>query len=426
MRLLLLILFCWIAPAGAQEEVHFKNDREGQSFYSKRSHRRSQERVLKFLASQDIISAYHQELSRHHEKSVCAYDLVARLSYGLNQQVQRPLDFSGVLYHLRQENELDDVATRILLKAHKTQTTVVREKNENELFSPESSEQNEKILQLITSFENRFLKNRCIDEAYQSFYAEVIKLDKKISASQLEGFFHRAWKEKRIDERSYVLLEKSRVNQLESQGLTLKTYWQKKRTLRTQYPLRDSTEASSFVTQKVKKLALSRRQKLLESYTDLQIILMANIIKTLRKDLESPKIEILVYQDLDTVSRTVTLEPMERFRFAIKSLRREMNHLALNTYFAGRSPDYLDMLTASYELGIIPESELAEIGGLQEIWDPKKTFWDKAGVWVRTFSSVATIVIPPPYGFIPALAVVVIEATSGKKKNQKDDSGSWF
>ena len=81
-------------------------------------------------------------------------------------------------------------------------------------------------------------------------------------------------------------------------------------------------------------------------------------------------------------------------------------------------------MVASYEIGIIPASELEAVASLEEIWNPKKSFWDKAGIWIKTLSSVATIVIPPPYGFIPALAIVVIEATAGKKKDPNTNDPS--
>jgi hypothetical protein len=133
-------------------------------------------------------------------------------------------------------------------------------------------------------------------------------------------------------------------------------------------------------------------------------------------------VTIQIEEDNEEVE-VITLEPMERFRLAIKLLRKEMALLSLNTYFNGRSPDYMDLITASYETSLIPASELKELGGLQEIWNPTKTFWEKASVWIRTFSSVATIALPQPYGFIPALVLVVIEATVGKgSDNQPDDT----
>src|SRR5690606_37624465 len=191
--------------------------------------------------------------------------------------------------------------------------------------------------------------------------------------------------EKKISYSTYLKLEKARISELESTSLTLKTYYQKVSSLRIQYPLRDLSERSDYTTQKVDKMKVSRRQHLLASYTDLQIIMMGNVIKTLRTRLDSPKAEILIYDRQEGIE-TITLEPMERFRLAIKLLRKEMSYLSLNTYFVGRTPDYLDLMTAAYEIGIIPASELEEVAGLKEIWNPKKSFWDKARVWVQTLS----------------------------------------
>ena len=153
-------------------------------------------------------------------------------------------------------------------------------------------------------------------------------------------------------------------------------------------------------------------------------MLMGNVIKKLRARLEADKIEILVYSR-EQVDETITLEPMERFRFALKLLRKELQALSLNTYFDGRSPDYFDVMVASYEIGLIPASEVDSLAGLQDVWNPEKTLWDKALTWGRMFSSVATIAIPAPYGFIPALVIVVIEATTAKDA-KTDDVGVLF
>jgi hypothetical protein len=78
-------------------------------------------------------------------------------------------------------------------------------------------------------------------------------------------------------------------------------------------------------------------------------------------------------------------------------------------------------MVASYEVGTIPSSELKEIAGMQDIWNPKKSFWDKAQTWIRGAGSIATIILPPPFGFIPALGIVVIEMTTGKDDNNNQD-----
>lgn len=409
--LLMLSLFSFGVMAG--EAPTLRNVREGKSYYSKRSDEHLKKRALKRLSLEETSRLFSAVLKT--QKQLCAYDLNQDLQRALRERAIE-VNYKGFLYLVRETQEIDDVALGILLKAHEVKTSPLYDKDEEDIIPPDVSKTNESILKLISAFENRFLKGKCFDEAFRNFYQEVLKLDKNLKSYQLESLLHQARRQGMIGEELFTSLEQARIHDLQSPALSLASYLQKLKTLRTQYPLRDEKEQSDFVSGKLKKLKMSRRQKLFESYSDLQIILMGNIIKTLRADLESPKIEILVY-DQAQVRRTIELEPMERFRFAIKSLRKEMARLSLNTYFNGRSPDYVDLMVASYELGIIPASELEAIASLEEIWSPKRTFWDKAGIWIRTFSSVATIVIPPPYGFIPALAIVVIEATVGKKRD---------
>lgn len=328
----------------------------------------------------------------------------------------------GVIYYLRSRNEIDDAVARILLKAQST-TSLKVELPKTELNYP-AKKHVAPSLEIIKNFEKKS-KNQCFDEAYKNLYGDIIRQDKTLDSSNFEALLVEAYQQKVINYNLYYKLEQARANELELSGLTLKAYYKKIKSLRLQYPLRDSREQSDFVSEKVDKSDFSRRQRLLEGYSDLQIVLMANIVKKLRVRLESPKAEILIYDRSNGVE-TITLDAMERFRLAIKLLRKEMSLLALNTYFAGRTPDYMDLMTSAYEVGIIPASELQEVAGLQDVWNPKKTFWEKANVWIRTLSTVATIAVPPPYGFVPALAVVVIEMTAGTNNNKSNDPTVLF
>ncbi len=407
----------------AQEESpSLRNVREGTSYYSRRMDLYVKNRAAKRLTSAEAQSLFKEALKKQDVKSLCSFTLNKDALHLLRERAIE-VNFKGFLYLVRDTSEIDDVSLGILLRAHEVKTTSLYDKREEDIIPPFDTESNREILKLIASFEKRFAKGACFDEAYRSFHQEVLKADKKIKSYTLEALFHKARNEKLISEDLFVSLEQARINELENPSLTLSSYLQKVQTLRIQYPLRDENERSHFVTGKVKKLKMGRRQRLFESYSDLQIVLMGNIIKTLRADLEATKVEILIYNGQE-VRRKLELEPMERFRFAIKSLRKEMARLSLNTYFNGRSPDYMDLMVASFEIGIISASELEAVASLEEIWNPKKSFWDKAGVWIKTLSSVATIVIPPPYGFIPALAIVVIEATAGKKKDPNTNDPS--
>jgi len=209
---------------------------------------------------------------------------------------------------------------------------------------------------------------------------------------------------------------------IQSWQVSLADYVSKKNFLRVQFPIERPLERSEFVTNQAGKEKLSHRQRLFLSYTPLQITLMGDVIKKLKMRLESPRIDILVFDDQDEVIESFSLEPMERFRFAIRVLRKEMRLLSTNTYFAGRQPSYTDLMAAAYEKGVITAEELDEVARLEEIWNPRKTLWEKAAVWVRLFSGVVTVVIPPPYGFLPALAIVVIDGMFQQPANDDQDS----
>lgn len=423
MRYLLLCLITLAFTAHAQEEtLTFKNVREGKSYYSKFIQDYAVKRTLKKTTREDILDIYQGALKKQDPTKLCAYDLNKEITTALESR-SIDIDLKGFIYVVRQENEIDDVVAKILLTAHEVQTTSLSPKLEEDIIPPANDEMTKSHLELIASFEKRFAKGTCFDEAYRNYYAELLKQDKKIKSYQVEALNHKALQEKRITDEVYLALEQARLNEMEVGTLSLSSYQQKIRTLRIQYPLRDITEKSDFTSVKVKKMDSSRRQRLFENYTDLQIIMMGNVIKKLRARLEYDSVEISGYRN-GVLQETIPLDPMERFRFAIKALRKEMSLLALNTYFNGRSPDYMDLMIASYEIGIIPATELDAVASLEEVWNPKKTFWDKAGIWIKTFASVATIVIPPPYGFIPALVIVVIEATAGKSKDPNTNDPS--
>ncbi|HXH76588.1 MAG TPA: hypothetical protein VNJ08_16570 [Bacteriovoracaceae bacterium] len=408
----------------AEDKVILKNDREGKSFYNSRSIRKSHERALKGINSQDILKAFTSILDSMPENKLCSYSINEQLNIRLKSINPKFKELEGALYHLRSKNEIDDVALKILIKANEVETTELDlPKHEEDLWLPNDNAKVSEIIKLIGGFKAK-LQDSCLDEAYGNLYGEISKVDKSFRTHHYEALFVEAYKMKLIDIRTYKSLEKARENELEKNGLNLKSYYKKVKSLRTHFPLRDANERSDFSTNKFNKKS-SNRIHLLETYSDLQIMLMGSVIKKLRSRLDSDKMEILVYAR-ETVDEVIPLDPMERFRFSIKILRKEMALLALNTYFKGSSPSYIDIMTAAYEVGIIPASEVDEVAGLELIWNPKKTFWDKAQVWVRTLGSVAAIAVPPPYGFIPALALMVIEFTVSKKDKNTEDTSSLF
>ena len=424
MRLTFLGLLFLTLPLFAAEPLDFTNDREGTSVFSSRSDTKLINKSLKQVEASQIIDAFNEIKSEFSSLNICSFDINASMSEKLKKINPKFDELDGVILYLRSQNEFDDSFVKILRLANKTENTHIYPPRNPQHIRPLNSEAVAYVQNLLEGFEEKLITT-CFDEAYRNLIRDILKYNKNLKGPHLQILFQMSYKNKIITRATYLRLEKARVNELETLPLSIREYLNKIQSLRNQYPLRDPGERSDFVTMKADKLKISRRQKLLEEYSDLQIILMANVIKKLRKRIEAPKAEILIY-DRQNVVETIPLEAMERFRLAIKLIRKEMNLLSLNTYFAGRTPDYIDLMTAAYETGTIPASELHEVAGLQDIWNPKKTFWEKSKVWVRTLGSVATIAIPPPFGFIPALALVVIEMTTQKNAINTNDPTVLF
>lgn len=421
MHFLLLLFSIFMLPTLVYSQVNFRNDREGKSLYSSKDDLNSIRSALNEVEKGNITTAYEETLKSIEEDKVCSFDVTSSFENKLKLINPRFNQTKGAILWLRQDNQIDDSVTKILLLASKTQSEKIRyPKNRQDLKFPDILEVIEPLIKLIGDFDKTLTKQGCLDVAFKTLYGDLLRTEKSLTYKNLEALFFLAFDEKHISYETFLMLEKARLAQLQTATMSLKDYLKKIKSLRLQYPLANNLEKSDFISKKLDDSKISLRQRLLESYTDIQIIQMGNIIKKLHSRLEASKIELVVYSnDNQVTTETIPLEPMERYRFAVQILRKEMAHLSLNTYFKGRSPDYFDLIAASYEIGLVPASEIEQLSKLKEIWVPKKKFWDKASVWIRTISSVATIAAPPPFGFIPVLALVVIEMTVGKKEKKE-------
>lgn len=420
MRLLLIGL--WLFSFAASAEVSFRNDREGESFYTSRSTRKLEKKALTEISSQEILNSFKNVTASLNEDKLCSFEINEKLKVELSKSRKNFKNLPGALYHLRSQNEIDDSFLKFLLDANEISSAKLPALDYDNFF-PRNDEVMEKAIVLLKKFQTED-KNKCLSVAYKDLHSEIQKLNSRLTETSIANIYIEAYFNDEIDAKTLAILLRASKLGLHS-GMSLKDYFQKIKSLRNYYPLPRPDEKSEYVTKSSGVKSLSRRQQLLRSYTDLQIITMGNIIKKLRARLEAPKIEILIYDQAE-VSEVVTLEPMERFRFAIKLLRKEMTHLATNTYFEGRSPSYVDLMVAAFEIGLIPASELDAVAGLEEVWNPGQTLWQKAEIWVRTFSSTLAIVIPPPYGFLPTLGIVIIEATVGKDDSNKENTADLF
>lgn len=415
-----LIAICaWLIATLTSVSAHpLLNDREGSSFVLGTR----VERELDRLGLERVeLEPMFKEVIEGIKGEACAFTLNTSLAEKIAEYPVLNGDQELFLKAIRHAGLIDDLVLRLLLQAHYVQKDVSTRASD-ELVLPSGDIAAD--LKPMREFSAKRSRGKCLHENIRELLAAYRQQDSKFTAKDLRKKIDAGLREKLISPRAHSEIKEALWDDLPNWNLTLAEYVQKRQFLRTQFPLPDVTERSEFVTERAGKDKLSHRQRLYLGYTPLQITLMGDVIRKLKERLESPRIEILVYDYSDEVREVITLEPMERFRFAIRILRKEMKFLSINNYFAGRQPSYTDLMAAAYERGVVTALELDEVAKLEEIWNPTRTFWDKAAVWVRMFGGVLAVVIPPPYGFLPSLAIVAIEAAN--QDPAQDDQDSLF
>ncbi len=414
-----LVLGLWFVATLSAANAHpLLNDREATSYVLGS---RTERELDNLGATKDAFEPVYKEVLEGLKGEACAFTLNNAWTAKMVEFPQFRNDRELFIKALRQSGLIDDMVLRLMLQAHYVQKDI-NTKLSDELQMPTGEVPVD--MRPMKEFSQKRARGKCLHETVRELLSAYRQGDKNFTPKMLRAKINVALKQKYLTARAHEEIVEALFDDMPSWNVSLADYVQKRNFLRTQFPLPDATERSEFVTDRAGKEKVSHRQKLYLTYTPIQITLMGDVIKKLKERLESPRIEILVYDLDEEVRETLTLDPMERFRFAIRILRKEMKLLSTNTYFAGRRPSYTDLMTSAYERGLVTAMELDEVAKLEEIWNPTKTFWEKASTWVRMFGSVLAVVIPPPYGFIPSLAIVGIEAVT--KQPAQDDQDSLF
>src|SRR5690606_17473982 len=98
----------------------------------------------------------------------------------------------GVIYYLRSEHEIDDTVTKILIEANEVSSTnPALPKDPERLFLPDEVHVPE-MLGIISTFESKYLKISCFDEAYKNMYFDIHKLYSKLKSHHLEALLVKA------------------------------------------------------------------------------------------------------------------------------------------------------------------------------------------------------------------------------------------
>lgn len=413
---LVFLIFTKLCLANPFENQPLSNERESGSFYIKKSESKQ-------------LEAFYQENPREELK--LQYEDIVKIPDGLCSfriyEKLMAIDPTKIKFHLlalRDLNFVDDIIFDYVQRVGKLSNgwTTVNTRGVNKLSRIPSIEK------VVYNFFKRRKRGSCESTNFKKLVSELRSKVSNYEEKHLKYLIALAKKKKWVSKEGYDTLEKLREGKVHQWNLNIKDYLDKKKSLRTQYPLK-RIEFSEFVTKKVEKRDISLRQQLYQKYSYLQIILMGDIIKKLRRRMDATKIDIRIFSENDPEdlpTEIIELEPMERFRFVLKLLRKEMAELRISSLFANSRPNYIDIITAGFEMGIIPAEEVDEVATLEEIWNPKQSFWDKTLYWIKTFAPVATVVIPQPYGFLGVIALIALESSTTKKNNNAPKDWDLF
>jgi hypothetical protein len=375
----------------------YLNMREGNSRFIAESIKPHLQEILENEQTKQTLG----EIINNNQINSCASKIVFEINDQLKLESSEELE--NILKALRFNNQIDDIVLDLLLKA------VPLSNYQPSPFALASLSDDEENLALniikqhVVDIKN---KANCIEDSFRDLAFDLASKNPKF-IKHLKQLFKSAYKNNIISKDTYRTLDNLKQNKVHLWPLSLSEYKKSLSTLAKKFPNRKEEE-SDFVTVAMKKEGISLREQLYEKYNYQQIILLSNIISNLKKRLDASDISIdILYENQS--KEIISLTPMEKFRFILKQLRRELSSLNNGSLLNGKAASYTDLIVASYEVGSISSDEISKLASLQEIWNPSKTTKEKVFYWVKTFGGTATVLLPPPYGFISVMALMFID-----------------
>lgn len=390
-------LFAQEVPYLEQSNSPYRNMREGKSHLIDSSKETGISKLYKDTNSIEVLRKIISDKSINR----CATKVVSAIKNKLD--INHESDVKMAILGLRMDDSIDDISANILIEAIDIKNLIPNPIAKNDLTSDEEDQALEIFHSKSKDIANKSL---CIEDVYRSLVAKLSSDSSKF-IKNLKHINKLALDNNVINENDFQTLEKLRVKKVYEWQLSLSEYGQSLESISRKFPLR-TKETAELITDVKFRGKRSLRQSLYEKYDSTQIILLANIVRDLKKRLESNDITININY-VNQESEVINLSPMEKFRFILKLLRKELATLNNGTLLGGRPASYMDIITASYEVGYISSNEIMALVSLQEIWNPTRTTKDKVMYWTKTFGGIASVFLPPPFGFVAVMAIMLID-----------------
>ncbi len=191
-------------------------------------------------------------------------------------------------------------------------------------------------------------------------------------------------------------------------------------------------DAPTKIMSKRRKKAggLSNRLILYRTYNAFQITRLVETYQTYVKDMDivTAQMELVVRYTDGTPNKVIPLDTEEQRRAAARILHKSIVELRNSGTMAGTQPTFDDMIIAAVETGYIHAEELDQALGVDDLWNPQLTGWQRVWSVVKKYGTTALVLIPNPYTFWASLAITLVETVSGGQKELKpaDDGISIF
>ncbi len=400
-----LLALCLNTFAGDTLE-NFQNNREGISQYY------DSKEFAEFLEKTGVDPESFKEeflgkASVYRPPRACAWDLLYHYKYLIGDEIFEQ-NSNQALYLLRHLNLIDDVVFKFVAEAEKARQDMLTFREYRRYPRNMTRQQLDRIEREVSRWKSNVQSpTPCRSSSSTSLYNGLLRSAQDQDDGDVYKIINWLFKEGKLNDQEYNEVISFYRAGLGEWKTSLQKYLVKRKYVQRNAPV-TGVGYSDFVTERVKKLDGSLRQRLYERFSETQIDLMANIVKKLATRLNVDRGEVNLFIE-DELVETIPLAPMEIYRMTIRLLRKEMLELNNSSLFQGNQFSYQDVITAAFEAGYVNGAEIEEIQRLEELWNPKKSIFQKLRFWIQTTVSVGTVLVPPPWNFLGVLALIVID-----------------
>jgi hypothetical protein len=373
----------------------------------------SEDEVQNFInsRSQNYLSSLE---SLEFEGLTCEFDYLKNIRASYRLFGHGSDEFAQALMYLRSLGKIDDTEYRLLSKSQESFKESLKYKFSAPLYKKVKNFK----ANAFSAYANQLKKGSCYTQVFKKLISDL----GESKASKIRGQLKTAYHKRMIDKKNYWMLKRLVQNEFYSEPIVLSQYKKTQDFLDKQFPQRGLMGASDFISTRMEKSELSRRELLLSRYNQFQIVYMREMMEKLLNRLNADEVSINVVLD-DYVMETIILDPMEQYRFAAKMIRKELGDLQNKSLFAKSKVGFIDLISAAYETGLVAAEDLEALATVEEVWNPALTKEEKRKKFIKRYGTIFVAALPTSIYFVKVLSLVGIEMlTEIKEEPSRDHS----